>query len=153
MVLESWTKRQCWGTDHSRTRAATETRSAILDRTLDANCAKTPQKHSGIVAACKIKGTTHAERQPSSWHYLLVYGLDPPKTKWEILQKILWDSSIQIDNQLDIDAVDKNQKSALVVDIPRDRNVRRREFDKLKKYQGLKELKTKELKTCKVKNV
>ena len=57
---------------------------------------------------------------------------------------ILWDFKIQIDklvlaNQPDIVVVD--QRTAVVIDvaIPRDGNIRKKEHEKLKKYQGLKE--------------
>ena len=60
--------------------------------------------------------------------------------------KILWDFKIQTDklvmaNQPDIVVVDKHRKRAAVIDvaIPSDSNIRKKEHEKLEKYQGLKE--------------
>ena len=81
------------------------------------------------------------------------YGLDPPKSSWETLQKIvennraklLWDSPIQTErkvlaNQPDIVVIDKQKKDTVVTDIAvtRDSNIKKKEYEKLK-YQGLKE--------------
>ena len=81
------------------------------------------------------------------------YGLDPPKSRWETPQKVvennraklLWDFQIQTDrkvlaNQPDIVVVDK-QKEAVVIDVavPSDSNIKKNEYEKLEKYQGLKE--------------
>ncbi|KAI3377775.1 hypothetical protein L3Q82_008918 [Scortum barcoo] len=60
--------------------------------------------------------------------------------------KILWDFQIQMDkqvmaNQPDIVVVDKEQKRAVVIDvaIPSDNRIRKKEHEKLEKYQGLRE--------------
>ena len=60
--------------------------------------------------------------------------------------KILWDFQFQTDklvmaNQPDIVVVDKEQKTVTVVDvaIPSDSNIRKKEHEKLEKYQGLRE--------------
>ena len=59
---------------------------------------------------------------------------------------MLWDFQIQTDklvmaNQPDIVLINKQQKKAVVIDvaIPSDSNIRKKEHEKLKKYQGLKE--------------
>lgn len=74
-------------------------------------------------------GTTYTEKhKPMCWYhlpeYLLDYGLNPPKTKWTIPQKIvennkamiLWDF-IQLDKQIlanqDMMVTNKNQKSEI----------------------------------------
>lgn len=81
----------------------------------------------------------------------MVNGLDPLKTKWKIPWKIvennkaennnniLWDLFNQTDkllaNQPDIAIVNKNRKSALVLDISisSDRDFRKKEYEKLDK--------------------
>ncbi|TWW67366.1 hypothetical protein D4764_02G0004070 [Takifugu flavidus] len=82
------------------------------------------------------------------------YGLEVPGSRWETppkvvenkQAKILWDFQIQTDkmmvtNQPDIVMVDKHQKTVVVIDvaIPSDSNIRKKEHEKLEKYQGLKE--------------
>ncbi|KAJ0057310.1 hypothetical protein NL108_002264 [Boleophthalmus pectinirostris] len=82
------------------------------------------------------------------------YRLETPGSRWETppkvvendRAKILWDFQIQTDrmvmvNQPDIVVVDKKQSRAVVVDIaiPSDGNIRKKEHEKLEKYQGLKE--------------
>ncbi|XP_055359974.1 uncharacterized protein LOC129603341 [Betta splendens] len=82
------------------------------------------------------------------------YGLETPRSKWETppkvveneRAKILWDFQIQTDrmvivNQPDIVVVDKEQRKAVVVDvaIPSNGNIRKKEHEKLEKYQGLRE--------------
>ena len=82
------------------------------------------------------------------------YGLDPPKSRWETPQKVvennraklLWDFHIQTDrkvlaNQPDIVVVDKQRKEAVVMDVavPSDSNIKKKKYEKLEKYQGLKE--------------
>ncbi|XP_068190807.1 uncharacterized protein [Antennarius striatus] len=77
-----------------------------------------------------------------------------PKSQWDIppkvvengKAKILWDFSFQTDKQLlankpDIVVMDKEQKRAVVIDvaIPADANIRKKEHEKIEKYQGLKE--------------
>ena len=44
-------------------------------------------------------------------------------------------------NQPDVVVVDKDQKTAVVIDVavPSDSNIRKKEYEKLEKYQGLKE--------------
>ncbi|CAI5636064.1 unnamed protein product [Oreochromis niloticus] len=60
--------------------------------------------------------------------------------------KILWDFQMQTDkmvvaNQPDIVVVDKQKKTAVVIDVavPNDSNIRKKEHEKLEKYQGLRE--------------
>lgn len=82
-----------------------------------------------------------------------ICGLDPSKTKWKILQKIvesnkekiLWDFSKQtqedkqvVINQPDI-VVDKSQKSVLIDRA--NRNDRKKEYEKLEKLEEHRELK------------
>ncbi|TKS67246.1 Multidrug resistance protein 1 [Collichthys lucidus] len=82
------------------------------------------------------------------------YGIEVPKSRWAIPQKVaennrakvLWDFSFQTDkqvlaNQPDIVVLDKEQKRVVVIDvaIPADANIRKKEHEKLEKYQGLKE--------------
>ena len=82
------------------------------------------------------------------------YGLEVPKSQWAKPQKVvennrakvLWDFSIQTDKQLlanqpDIVVVDKERKRAVVIDvaIPADANIRKKEHEKVEKYQGLRE--------------
>ncbi len=62
------------------------------------------------------------------------------------LVKILWDFQVQTDemvvaNQPNIVIVDKQQKKAVVINvvIPSDSNIKKKEHEKLEKYQGLKE--------------
>ncbi len=61
--------------------------------------------------------------------------------------KILWDFQIQTDkmlvaNQMDIVVVDRQWKKAAVMDvaIPSDSNIKKKEHEKLKKYQGLEKM-------------
>ena len=82
------------------------------------------------------------------------YGLEVPKPQWDITPKvvennkakILWNFSFQTDKQLlanqpDIVVVDREQKRVVVIDvaIPADANIRKKEHEKIEKYQGLKE--------------
>ena len=82
------------------------------------------------------------------------YRLDPPKSRWETPQKVvennrtklLWDFPIQTDrkvlaNQQDIVVIDKQKKESVVIDIavPSDSNIKQKEYEKLEKYQELKE--------------
>uniref|UniRef100_A0A3P9CTW7 C2H2-type domain-containing protein n=1 Tax=Maylandia zebra TaxID=106582 RepID=A0A3P9CTW7_9CICH len=82
------------------------------------------------------------------------YNLEVPRSKWEMpprvvendRAKILWDFQIQTDkmvvaNQPDIVVVDKQKKTAVVIDVavPNDSNIRKKEHEKLEKYQGLRE--------------
>lgn len=62
------------------------------------------------------------------------------------IAKILWDFQIQMDrqvlaNQLDIVVGDNEQKAAVVIDVavPSDSNIMKKEYEKLEKYQDLKE--------------
>ena len=71
---------------------------------------------------------------------------DPPKVVENNRAKVLWYSSFQTDKQLlankaDIVVVDKEQKRTVVIDvgIPADANIRKKEHEKIEKYQGLKE--------------
>ena len=61
--------------------------------------------------------------------------------------KILWDFQLQADklmmaNQPDVVVVDKRQRTAVVEDvaIPRDGNIRKKEHEKLEKYQELEKM-------------
>ncbi|KAF7645372.1 hypothetical protein LDENG_00205860, partial [Lucifuga dentata] len=83
------------------------------------------------------------------------YGLKVPKSKWETppkvvensRAKVLWDFKFQTDKQLlanqpdMVVVVDKEQKRAIVTDVavPADSNIRKKEHEKIQKYQGLKE--------------
>ncbi|XP_077138906.1 uncharacterized protein LOC143804564 [Ranitomeya variabilis] len=75
------------------------------------------------------------------------------KSRWETPEKvvenerdkILWDFKIQMDKQVfgyqpDIMIVDKDQKTAMIIDVsvPSDSNIRKKEYEKQEKYQGLK---------------
>ncbi|KAF7666275.1 hypothetical protein LDENG_00113730, partial [Lucifuga dentata] len=60
--------------------------------------------------------------------------------------KVPWDFKFQTDKQLlanqpDVVVVDKEQKRAVVIDVavPADSNIRKKEHEKIEKYQGLKE--------------
>ncbi|XP_026569414.1 C2 domain-containing protein 2 [Pseudonaja textilis] len=86
-------------------------------------------------------------------HQHTEYGLAPPKSRWEIPQKImetkkakiLWDFQTHTEKQVLVNQpdmiVDKDQKSAVVIDtaVPSDSNIRKKQCEKLEKYQGLKE--------------
>ncbi|XP_076740510.1 uncharacterized protein LOC143418686 [Maylandia zebra] len=70
----------------------------------------------------------------------------PPRVVENDRAKILWDFQIQTDkmvvaNQPDIVVVDKQKKTAVVIDVavPNDSNIRKKEHEKLEKYQGLRE--------------
>ena len=82
------------------------------------------------------------------------YQLETPASRWEVPQrvvennraKILWDFPIQTDkhviaNRPDIVIVDKEKKTATVIDVavPSDCNIRKKEHEKIDKYQGLRE--------------
>ena len=82
------------------------------------------------------------------------YGLEVPASRCETSPRVIeneqvkirWDFQIQTDrlithHQFDWVVVDKRQRTAVVVDvaIPSEDNVRKKEHEKLKKYQGLKE--------------
>ncbi|TWW81593.1 hypothetical protein D4764_01G0014080, partial [Takifugu flavidus] len=71
---------------------------------------------------------------------------DPLPEAWECKGQILWDFQIQthkmvVAKQPDIMVVDKHQKTVVVIDvaIPNDSNIRKKENEKLEKYQALKE--------------
>ena len=79
------------------------------------------------------------------------YGLDPPKSRWETPQKVvennratlLCDFPIQTDskvlsNQPDMVIIDNQKKEAVVIDIavPSDSNIKKKEYEKMEKYQG-----------------
>ncbi|XP_076747453.1 uncharacterized protein LOC143421715 [Maylandia zebra] len=70
----------------------------------------------------------------------------PPRVVENDRAKILWDFQIQTDkmvvaNQPDIVVVDKQKKTAVVIDVavPNDSNIGKKEHEKLEKYQGLRE--------------
>ncbi|KAK7895269.1 hypothetical protein WMY93_020594 [Mugilogobius chulae] len=123
-------------------------------------CKEAPETVQHITAGCKmLAGKAYMERhnQVAGIVYRNIcaeYGLETPSSKWETppkvvendRAKILWDFQIQTDrmvmNQPDIVVVvDKEQRRAVVVDvaIPSDGNIRRKEHEKLEKYQGLRE--------------
>ncbi|XP_054913489.1 uncharacterized protein LOC129377515 [Poeciliopsis prolifica] len=123
-------------------------------------CKEAPETVQHITAGCKIlAGKAYMERhnQVAGIVYRNIcaeYGLETPRSKWETppkvvenaRAKILWDFQIQTDkmvmaNQPDIVVVDKHQRKAVVVDvaIPSDCNIRKKEHEKLEKYQGLRE--------------
>ncbi len=123
-------------------------------------CKDAPETVQHITAGCKMQaGSAYMERhnQVAVIVYRNIcheYGLEVPRSKWKTppkvvendRAKILWDFKIQTDklvmaNQPDIVLIDKQQKKALVIDvaIPSDSNIRKKEHEKLEKYQGLKE--------------
>ena len=123
-------------------------------------CKDAPETVQHIVAGCKmLAGSAYMERhnQVAGIVYRNIctqYGLEVPKSQWAIPQKVvennrakvLWDFSIQTDKQLlanqpDIVVVDKERKRAVVIDvaIPADANIRKKEHEKVDKYQGLRE--------------
>ncbi|KAF7650224.1 hypothetical protein LDENG_00129190, partial [Lucifuga dentata] len=70
----------------------------------------------------------------------------PPKVVENGRAKVLWDFKFQTDKQLlanqpDMVVVDKQQKRAVVIDVavPADSNIRKKEHQKIQRYQGLKE--------------
>ncbi|TWW62748.1 hypothetical protein D4764_04G0013950 [Takifugu flavidus] len=113
-----------------------------------------------ITAGCKmLAGKAYMERhnQVAGIVYRNIctkYGWEVPGSRWETppkvvenkQAKILWDFQIQTDkmvvaNQPDRVVVDKHRKTVVVIDvaIPSDSNIRKKEHEKLEKYQGLKE--------------
>ncbi|KAK7930437.1 hypothetical protein WMY93_006832 [Mugilogobius chulae] len=123
-------------------------------------CKEAPETVQHITAGCKmlaVKAYMERHNQVAGIVYRNIcaeYGLETPRSKWETppkvvendRAKILWDFQIQTDrmvmaNQPDIVVVDKEQRRAVVVDvaIPSDGNIRRKEHEKLEKYQGLRE--------------
>uniref|UniRef100_A0A087XGF1 Reverse transcriptase zinc-binding domain-containing protein n=2 Tax=Poecilia formosa TaxID=48698 RepID=A0A087XGF1_POEFO len=123
-------------------------------------CKEASETVQHITAGCKmLAGKAYMERhnQVASIVYRNIcaeYGLEAPRSKWgtppKVVEndraKILWDFQIQTDkmvmaNQPDIVVVDKEQRKAVVVDvaIPSDHNIRKKEHEKLEKYQGLRE--------------
>ncbi|XP_051911362.1 uncharacterized protein LOC127593748 [Hippocampus zosterae] len=123
-------------------------------------CKEAPETIQHITAGCKmLAGKAYMERhnQVAGIVYRNIcaeYGLETPRSKWETppkvvennRAKILWDFLIQTDkmvmaNQPDIVIIDKGQRKAVVVDVavPSDGNIRKKEHEKLEKYQGLRE--------------
>ncbi|XP_051924320.1 uncharacterized protein LOC127602290 [Hippocampus zosterae] len=119
-----------------------------------------PETIQHITAGCKmLAGKAYMERhnQVAGIVYRNIcaeYGLETPRSKWETppkvvendRAKILWDFQIQTDkmvmaNQPDIVIIDKGKRKAVVVDVavPSDGNIRKKEHEKLEKYQGLRE--------------
>ena len=122
-------------------------------------CKDAPETVQHIIAGCKMQaGTAYMERhnQVAGIVYRNIcteFGLEVPRSEWKTppkvvendQAKILWDFQIQTDklvmaNQPDIVLIDKQQKKAVVIDvaIPSDSNIRKKEHEKLEKYQGLK---------------
>ena len=123
-------------------------------------CKDAPETIQHITAGCKmLAGKAYMERhnQVAGIVYRNIcaeYNLEVPRSKWEMpprvmendRAKILWDFQIQTDkmvvaNQPDIVVVDKQKKTAVVIDVavPNDSNIRKKEHEKLEKYQGLRE--------------
>ncbi|XP_051916213.1 uncharacterized protein LOC127597287 isoform X2 [Hippocampus zosterae] len=123
-------------------------------------CKEAPETIQHITAGCKmLAGKAYMERhnQVAGIVYRNIcaeYGLETPRSKWETppkvvendRAKIMWDFQIQTDkmvmaNQPDIVIIDKGQRKAVVVDVavPSDGNIRKKEHEKLEKYQGLRE--------------
>ncbi|XP_051920732.1 uncharacterized protein LOC127600296 isoform X1 [Hippocampus zosterae] len=123
-------------------------------------CKEAPETIQHITAGCKmLAGKAYMERhnQVAGIVYRNIcaeYGLETPRSKWETppkvvendRAKVLWDFQIQTDkivmaNQPDIVIIDKGQRKAVVVDVavPSDGNIRKKEHEKLEKYQGLRE--------------
>ncbi|KAK7886240.1 hypothetical protein WMY93_025861 [Mugilogobius chulae] len=123
-------------------------------------CKEAPETIQHITAGCKMlagKACMERHNQVAGIVYRNIcaeYGLETPRSKWETppkvvendRAKILWVFQIQTDrmvmaNQPDIVVVDKEQRRPVVVDvaIPSDGNIRRKEHEKLEKYQGLRE--------------
>ncbi|KAF7665893.1 hypothetical protein LDENG_00129980 [Lucifuga dentata] len=126
----------------------------------DPLCRDAPETVQHIIAGCKmLAGTAYTERhnQAAGIVYRIIcaeYGLEVPKSKWETpptvvengRAKVLWDFKFQTDKQLlanqpDMVVVDKEQKRAIVIDVavPADSNIRKKEHEKIEKYQGPKE--------------
>ena len=163
MATKSWSERQHRGTNNGSSRTGPEhksNRSHIRQdprRRLSKEASQTVQH---IVAGCKMQaGIAYIERhnQVAGIVYrniCAVYGLEVPKSKWETppkavendKAKVLSDFQIQTDkqvmvNHLDFVVVEKLQKKAVVTDVAilSDSNIQKKEHEKLKKYQGLKE--------------
>uniref|UniRef100_A0A669EZW7 Reverse transcriptase domain-containing protein n=1 Tax=Oreochromis niloticus TaxID=8128 RepID=A0A669EZW7_ORENI len=123
-------------------------------------CKDAPETIQHITAGCKmLAGKAYMERhnQVAGIVYRNIcaeYNLEVPRSKWEtpprVMEndraKILWDFQMQTDkmvvaNQPDIVVVDKQKKTAVVIDVavPNDSNIRKKEHEKLEKYQGLRE--------------
>ncbi|KAL3988692.1 Arf-GAP with Rho-GAP domain, ANK repeat and PH domain-containing protein 1 [Sarotherodon galilaeus] len=67
------------------------------------------------------------------------YGLEVPRSKWEMPPRIQTDKTA-VANQPDIVVVDKQKKTAVVIDvaIPNDSNIRKKEHEKLEKMLRMK---------------
>ncbi|TWW73493.1 hypothetical protein D4764_15G0008870 [Takifugu flavidus] len=121
-------------------------------------CGDAPETVQHITAGCKMfAGKAYMERhnQVAGIVYRNIcteYGLEVPGSRWEttpkVLEnkqaKILWDFQIQTDkmvvaNQPDVVVVDKHQKTLVVIAIPSNSNIKKKQHEKLEKYQGLKE--------------
>ncbi|XP_078791071.1 uncharacterized protein LOC111949134 [Oryzias latipes] len=115
-------------------------------------CKEVPETIQHITAGCKmLAGKAYMERhnQVAGIIYMNMcakYGHEIPLVVENERAKILWDFQIQTDrmgtaNQPDIVEVDKEQRKAIVVDVavPSDGNIRKKEHEKLEKYQGLRE--------------
>ncbi len=113
-----------------------------------------------ITSGCKqLAGTAYME-----WHNQVAgiihrnickeYNLETPENWWDTPDKvtenekakILWDFHIQTDkqvmaNQPDIVIIDKHKKEATIIDvaIPNDSNIKKKEQEKVEKYQPLRE--------------
>ncbi|KAF1377421.1 hypothetical protein PFLUV_G00200640 [Perca fluviatilis] len=114
---------------------------------------------AGLKEALIMAAQEHAVSIPASieagvYHTRPQYGLEVPRSKWQAppkvaendRAKILWDFQIRTDkmmmaNQPDILVVDKQLKKVVVIDvaIPSDSNIKKKEHEKLEKYQGLRE--------------
>ena len=69
------------------------------------------------------------------WNICAEFGLEVPGSRWETPPKVIANEPVKILWDFQI------QRTAVVVDaaIPSDGNIRRKEHEKLEKYQGLKE--------------
>ena len=123
-------------------------------------CKQQDETIQHIASGCQqLAGTAYTERhnQVAGIVYRNIcteYNLECPKDWWETPPKvnendeakILWDFHIQTDrqviaNQPDIVIVDKIKKTASIIDIavPMDGNIKKKEIEKVEKYQPLRE--------------
>ena len=107
-------------------------------------CKEASETVQHIVAGCKMQAeTAYTERhnQVAVIVYRNIcseYGLDPPKSRG--ITKQQGKAPVGMANQPDIVVIDK-QKEAVVIDVavPSDNNIKKKYYEKLVKYQGLKE--------------
>ena len=123
-------------------------------------CKEHPETVQHITSGCKIlAGNKYTERhnQVAGMVHRNIckeYELETPASRWEVPQrvvenkraKILWDFPVQTDkhviaNRPDIVIIDKEKKTAMIIDVavPSDCNIKKKEHEKIDKYQGLRE--------------